>query len=271
MTMPGREHPGLVDEPAVTGPAADRPRRPGTVALFVTCVGDLVAPGPVRAAVEVLEAMGITVEVPAAQTCCGQPALNSGYPGEARTLARRWLRTFTPYDAVVSASGSCTATVGHGYSRILDGEERRQAEELAARTWEFTQFVAEFGGQLRLRLDATVTYHDSCHMLRTLGERRTPRDVLARIEGLTLVEMPDSEVCCGFGGTFATKLPDVSVAMADHKLGNALATSSQYLVSSDPACLMHLSGRAGVAATGVQPRHIAEIVRDAIVPQEAPA
>lgn len=245
--------------------------RPATVALFVTCIGDLVAPGPSRAAVEVLEAMGVRVEVPLGQTCCGQPALNSGYPDEARTLARRWLRTFSPYDAVVSPSGSCTATVHHAYARLFDGDERRQAEELAARSWEFTQFVTEFGRDLRLHLDATATYHDSCHMLRSLGEQETPRTLLGRIEGLTLVEMVDSQVCCGFGGTFSTKMPDVSVAMADHKLVNAQQTISHYLVSADPGCLMHLQSRSDATGAGVRTRHIAELVRDAMVSSEVSA
>ncbi len=244
---------------------------PKTVALFITCLGDLVSPGPPLAAVEVLEAMGVRVEVPPGQTCCGQPALNSGYPQEARVLARRWLRTFAPYDAVVSTSGSCTATVHHAYPRLLEGDERRQAEELAARSWEFTQFVAEFGHGLTLRLDATVTYHDSCHMLRTLHERRSPRTLLDRIDGVTLVEMSDSEVCCGFGGTFATKMPDVSVTMADHKLGAARESAAQYLVSADPACLMHLQGRAAATRAGVRTRHIAEVVREALVTEEVGA
>lgn len=244
---------------------------PATVALFVTCVGDLVSPGPPRAAVEVLEAMGVRVEVPRAQTCCGQPALNSGYPQEARILARRWLRTFAPYDAVVSVSGSCTATVHHAYPRLLEGTERQQAQDLAAKSWEFTQFVAEFGHDLLLRLDATVTYHDSCHMLRTLNERESPRTLLGRIEGLRLVEMSDSGVCCGFGGTFATKMPDVSTTMADHKLVNAQETGSHYLVSADPACLMHLQARADATRAGVQTRHIAELVREALVAEEVGA
>jgi L-lactate dehydrogenase complex protein LldE len=244
---------------------------PRTVALFVTCVGDLAYPGPPRAAVEVLEAMGVSVELPPGQTCCGQPALNSGYPAEATTLARRWLRTFTPYDAVVSTSGSCVSTVCHAYPRILRGAERQQAAELAAKTWEFTQFVAEFGQALQLRLDARVTYHDSCHMLRTLRERSSPRELLGRIRGLTLIEMTDSEVCCGFGGTFATKLPDVSVAMADHKLANAQQTAADYLVSADPACLMHLAGRADATRAGTRTRHVAELVRDALVRTEVPA
>jgi len=257
---------------AITEQRPSRTRvAPKTVALFITCVGDLVAPGPPRAAVEVLEAMGLQVDVPRGQTCCGQPALNSGYPREARVLARRWLRTFAPYDAVVSTSGSCTATVHHAYPRVLEGTERKAAQALAAKSWEFTQFVAEFGHDLTLHLDATVTYHDSCHMLRTLHERESPRTLLGRIDGVTLVEMSDSEVCCGFGGTFATKLPDVSLAMADHKLVNAQETASHYLVSADPACLMHLQGRADVTRAGVQTRHIAELVREALVTDEVRA
>jgi len=172
---------------------------------------------------------------------------------------------------VVSVSGSCTATVHHAYPRLLEGTERQQVQDLAAKSWEFTQFVAEFGHDLTLRLDATVTYHASCHMLRTLHERESPRTLLGRIEGLTLVEMSDSEVCCGFGGTFATKMPDVSVAMADHKLVNAQETAAQYLVSADPACLMHLQGRADATRAGVQTRHIAELVREALVTEEVGA
>jgi L-lactate dehydrogenase complex protein LldE len=244
---------------------------PGTVALFVACVADLAYPGPPRACVEVLEAMGVSVELPAGQTCCGQPALNSGYPQQATTLARRWLATFARYDAVVTTSGSCLSTVHHAYPRLLQGAEREQAVALAARSWEFTQFVTEFGQGLKLRLDAEVTYHDSCHMLRTLGERSSPRELLSRIDGLTVVEMTDSEVCCGFGGTFAVKLPDVSVAMADHKLAQAGRTGARYLVSADPACLMHLQGRADVTRAGIRTRHIAELVSDALVRTEVRA
>jgi L-lactate dehydrogenase complex protein LldE len=258
----------MVVKTADTGP---RQVMPKTVALFVTCVGDLAYAGPPRACVEVLEAMGVSVEAPVGQTCCGQPALNSGYPAEATTLARRWLRTFAPYDAVVTTSGSCLSTVHHAYPRILQGAERQQVAELAAKSWEFTQFVARFGQALELRLDASVTYHDSCHMLRTLRERSSPRELLNRIKGLTLVEMTDSEVCCGFGGTFATKLPDVSVAMADHKLTNARHTASHYLVSADPACLAHLQTRADATRAGIRTRHIAELVRDALVRTEVTA
>lgn len=191
---------------------------PRRVALFVSCIADLAAPGPARAAVEILESLGCQVDFPNTQTCCGQPALNSGFPDEARHLMRRWVRTFEPYDAVVSPSGSCTATVHHHYPRVLEEPWADRARAVVDRLYELTQFVAAYGSDLKLRLDATVTYHDSCHMLRSLGERRSPREVLERIDGVRLIEMPNSEQCCGFGGTFATKFPEVSVALADQKL-----------------------------------------------------
>ncbi|MGH3342594.1 MAG: (Fe-S)-binding protein [Carbonactinosporaceae bacterium] len=241
-------------------------RSPGMkrVALFVSCLADLAAPGPARGAVEVLEALGFGVDVPLSQTCCGQPALNSGYPGAARRLMRHWLDVFEPYDTVVSPSGSCTATVHHQYERVLDGPDRERARALADRTYELSQFVAVHGAGLPLALDATVTYHDSCHMLRSLGEHDAPRIVLGRITGLRLVEMPSAEVCCGFGGTFAAKFADLSVAMADRKLADAQQTGAHYLVSADPGCLMHLSARARAAGLPVITRHLAELLRDAL-------
>lgn len=243
-------------------------RRPRRAALFISCVGDLAAPGPARAAVEVLEAMGVAVEVPSAQTCCGQPALNSGHPDAARTLLRHWLDVFAPYEAVVTPSGSCAAMLHHHVGRLCDPTPRER--DLVARTYEFTQFVAAFGAGLDLRLDTSVTYHDSCHMARSLGERRTPREVLGRISGLRLTEMAGCDTCCGFGGTFSAKFPAVSVAMADTKLGEALATGSDLLVSADPGCLAHLRARAEAARRPVATRHVAEVVRDALVRTEVP-
>ncbi|MGH3326721.1 MAG: (Fe-S)-binding protein, partial [Streptomycetales bacterium] len=234
------------------------------VALFVSCVADLAAPGPARAAVEVLEALGFGVDVPRGQTCCGQPALNSGYPEAARRLMRHWLDVFEPYDTVVSPSGSCPATIHHQYPRVLHGQDRERARALVDRTYELSQFVAAHGAGLPLALEATLTYHDSCHMLRSLGERDAPRTVLGRIAGLRVVEMPNAEVCCGFGGTFAAKFADLSVAMADRKLADARGTGAHYLVSADPGCLMHLSARARAAGLPVRPRHLAEVLRDAL-------
>src|SRR4051812_38487855 len=225
---------------------------PRRAALFVSCICDLVAPGPAQATVEVLEAMGVAVEVPTAQTCCGQPALSSGHPDEARALVRHWLKVFAPYEVVVTPSGSCAAMLHHHVERLCDPTPAERS--LVARTLEFTQFVAAYGDGLDLRLDATVTYHDSCHMARVLGERRTPRVVLDRIAGLRLVEMTDCDTCCGFGGTFSAKFPEVSVAMADTKLGHAEATGTDLLVSADPGCLTHLRARAEAAGRPVVTR-----------------
>ncbi|MGH3321300.1 MAG: (Fe-S)-binding protein [Streptosporangiaceae bacterium] len=246
-------------------------RVPRKVGLFASCIADLAAPGPARASVEVLEAMGCRVEVPDAQTCCGQAALNSGYPREAGRLMRRWIEMFERYDAVVSPSGSCVSTIHHQYPRVLPGGWSRRAEDLDLRVFEMSQFVAAYGGRLPLRLDATVTYHDSCHMLRSLGESRAPREVIERIKGVRLVELVNSATCCGFGGTFATKFPDVSCAMADQKLAEAQATDADYLVSADPGCLLHLSARAGATGRPVRTRHVAELIRDALVQSQRPA
>lgn len=234
------------------------------MALFASCIADLAAPGPAQATVEVLEAMGVSVELPAGQTCCGQPALNSGFPAEARRLARHWIETFEPYEAVVGPSGSCVAHVHHQFPRILSGAWAARARDMAGRTLEFSQFVAAYGADLPLRLEASVTLHDSCHMLRSLGERTSTRAVLSRIEGLTLAEMEDSDVCCGFGGTFAGKFPEVSVAMADAKLATSLRTGAKWLVTADPGCLLHLQTRAGWRQSPLEARHLAEVVRDAL-------
>ncbi len=238
---------------------------PQRVALFATCVADYAAPGPAAAAVELLEACGVEVAVPSAQTCCGQPALSSGFPAEATQVARHWLAVFAGYEAVVTPSGSCAAMVAHHFPRLLDGAEHDAARAAAGRTYELSQFLAAFGAGLDLRLDATVTYHDSCHMLRSLGEARSPRAVLGRVAGLELREMADPDLCCGFGGTFATKLPEVSVAMADAKLAQAEATGVHYLVSADAGCLLHLRTRAAAAGPAVRTRHLAELLRDALV------
>lgn len=208
--------------------------------------------------------MGCDVVLPPRQTCCGQAALNSGYRGEAQRLMRHWIEVFEPYDVVVSPSGSCTSTVHHHYPRVLDEPWAGKARDLVKRSYELSQYVAAYGANLRLRLDAAVTYHDSCHMLRSMGESTSPREVLSRIEGLRLAEMANPDTCCGFGGTFATKFPDVSVAMGDQKLAEAAATGTHYLVSADPGCLLHLATRAEHQRQGFRTRHIAELLRDAL-------
>lgn len=238
--------------------------RPGTVALFPTCVADLASPGPAAATVELLEACGMRVVVPDGATCCGQPALSAGFGDDARRLARRWVAAYAESEAIVVPSGSCAAMVHHHYPRLLDGTDGERAETLIAKTHELTQFLVRYGTDLDLALDATVTYHDSCHMQRSLGERESPRIMLGRIRGLELREMTDTDLCCGFGGTFATSFPDVSVAMADARLAQAAGTDTHLLVSTDAGCLLHLAGRASQAGPRVSTRHLALLLRDAL-------
>ncbi|CAL9331595.1 Lactate utilization protein A [Streptomyces sp. enrichment culture] len=234
------------------------------VALFTSCTADLAAPGPTLAAVRVLTAAGVTVDVPDAQTCCGQVALNSGRPEPAARLMRHWVRVFEDHDAVVGVSGSCTATVRHQFPRVLEGDWRRRAREVGERTWEFTQFLARHGTELDLALSGDVTWHDSCHMLRSLGEKSAPRRVLGRVRGLRLREAIDNEVCCGFGGTFSLKFPELSCAMGDRKLADAAATGATHVVSSDSTCLLHLAGRAGVRGAPLRTLHVAELLAAAL-------
>ena len=238
---------------------------------------DFAAPAPAEAAVRVIEAMGYRAEMPAGQSCCGQPALNSGYPDAAARLVGSWARAFDGYEAIVSVAGSCAAMLHHhGPELAASGRENERLGRTLPRLWEFSQFVAEFGAGLDLALDADVTYHDSCHMTRMLGERRTPREVLARIRGVRLTEMTDSDTCCGFGGTFSVKFPEVSTSMADFKLDQAAATRERYVASSDPGCLTHLATRAArrgglrPEGAGMEFVHLAELVERAL-PREARA
>ncbi|MGH8868236.1 MAG: (Fe-S)-binding protein [Actinomycetes bacterium] len=241
-----------------------RPR----VALFGSCAADLAMTRVIEDSVTVLEAAGFTVDVPAEQTCCGQMALNSGHPDPARVLMRRWIDVFSPYGTVVSPSGSCTATVSHQYPRVLEPSWRTRAEDAAGRTYELTQLLSDTPGaldRLDLALDARVAWHDSCHMLRSLGEATSPRTVLSHVRGLELTEVPDHDVCCGFGGTFATKFPELSCAMADRKLDAASAARVDALVSADPGCLLHLGGRsAGRERAGLPVVHVASLLRTAL-------
>ena len=244
------------------GAPADRGTRPDRVALFATCLADFAALGPLAATVEVLEAMGVEVDLPRNQTCCGQPALNSGFPKQAGRVMRRTLDSVEGAEAVVTPAGSCAAMIAHNAVRLLGPAAGSRSG--VRHLWEFTQFVEAFGQDLYLELDATVTYHDGCHMTRFLGETSTPRALLSRIRGLRLVEMPDADTCCGFGGTFSVKFPELSVAMSDVKLDNVASTGARYVVSADPGCLMQLQTRADAMGRPLQTRHIAEVVRDAM-------
>lgn len=231
------------------------------VALFATCLVDQFAPEAGVGAVRLLEAAGCRVAFPEAQSCCGQPAVNTGEPEAAAILARRFVEVFEPYPVVVSPSGSCVAMVHHWYPQLLAGAWRERAEAVAGRTHELSGYLVDVLGRADLgaRLDGTATFHDACHGLRVLGTREAPRRLLAAA-GAGLREMAESELCCGFGGTFAAKHPEMSAPMADDKLARAAATGATWLVACDSGCLLHLAGRRRRTGVGPEPVHLAELL-----------
>jgi L-lactate dehydrogenase complex protein LldE len=230
--------------------------------LMRTCLADHVAPGVAAAAARVLEKQGVTVSVPKAQTCCGQPGWSAGHPDQARTVARQALTAFAGTDPVVVPSGSCAAMVTHGYADLFKGHpEEDAARDLAGRTFELTQFIQRNGLTPAAVADApaSVTYHDSCHMLRLLREKDSPRATIAGTE-VELVEMADSDVCCGFGGAFSVTFPEVSGALGEQKARNAADTGAEELVACDLSCLLHIVGRAKRLGIPLRARHVAELL-----------
>jgi L-lactate dehydrogenase complex protein LldE len=237
---------------------------PARVSLFVTCLVDQLFPKVGIAMVEVLERLGYRVDFPEAQTCCGQPAFNSGYWAEARAVAGHFLDTFRACDYVVAPSGSCIAMVTRHYHDLFAGDPARQAEaaRLADRVWEFSRFLLEVARveDVGARFDGVVTYHDSCHALRELGIKEGPRRLLQQVRGLELREMEIAEECCGFGGTFSVKFPEVSGGMARTKIDSILRTGAQTVVSIDSSCLMQLEGTLRRAGAPVRTLHLAEVL-----------
>lgn len=227
------------------------------VALFVPCFVDQFFPRAAMAAVAVLRRVGVEVEFPEEQTCCGQPAFNTGYWDEARALAERYVKVFDGFDAIVCPSGSCTAMVRNCYPELLG-----RATGASERTYDFAEFLVKRLGvaDVGARFPARVTYHDSCHALRELRIKDEPRQLLRCVRGLELVEMGEAETCCGFGGTFAVKLPAVSAAMNETKCQSIAATGAQYVVSGDASCLMQIGGHLSRRKLPVQPITLAEVL-----------
>jgi L-lactate dehydrogenase complex protein LldE len=240
------------------------PSEPRTVALFVTCLVDLFRPSVGFAAVKLLEDAGCTVEVPLAQTCCGQPAFNSGDRATTEALARGLVDAFAGYDHVVAPSGSCAGMLRVHLPELFDDDPamKERAAELASRCHELVSFLVDVMGvrDVEARLTATATYHDSCSGLRELKVKRQPRQLLASVEGLELVEMAESEVCCGFGGTFCVKYPEISTRMVSDKLENIEASGAELVLAGDLGCLMNIAGRLKRTGSGVQARHVAEVL-----------
>jgi L-lactate dehydrogenase complex protein LldE len=234
------------------------------VALFVTCLVDLFRPTVGFAAVKLLEDAGCTVEVPYAQTCCGQPAYNSGDRADAGAIARQVIEAFAGYDYVVVPSGSCGGMLKKHYPGLFAPGtlERAAAEALAARTHELVSFLTEVMGVERVeaRFARKVTYHDACSGLRELGIERQPRALLASVEGLELAEMTEARICCGFGGTFCVKYADVSNDMLEKKAASIAESGAEVVLAGDLGCLMNMAGKLKRLNSLVESRHVAEVL-----------
>lgn len=230
---------------------------------MVTCLGDALFPRVGVAAVGVLRNLGVDVDFPPGQTCCGQPAFNAGHRDAARRVARPFLRAFADSEYVVSISGSCAAMVREEYPRLFAGyAEEAAAVRLASRTFEFSEFLVDVLGvtDLPVSRHARATFHHSCHTRRLLGVVEQPVRLLGMIEGLEYVPMPGAERCCGFGGTFAVKMPQISTAMVDEKVDDLVATGADLLVGLDMSCLMNIEGRLRRRGSAVEVRHLAEVL-----------
>jgi len=234
------------------------------VSLFVTCMVDQLFPKVGIAMADVLERLGYRVDFPEAQTCCGQPAFNSGYREEAREVARHFLRTFEKSEKVVVPSGSCTSMVTHHYADLFKKEPDTLAlvHAMEKKVYEFSTFLTEVAGveDVGARMEEVVTFHDGCHALRELGIKSAPRRLLSHVRGLELREMQPAEECCGFGGTFSVKFPELSGAMARTKLEAIVGTGAKTVVSLDPSCLMQIQGVISRAGLNVRTMHLAEVL-----------
>jgi len=244
----------------------ERPGRtpPSRVALCITCLGDALYPEAGEATVRILRRLGLTVEFPLAQTCCGQPAFNAGFHQHARAVARRNLVIFADYEYVVVPSGSCTAMFRQFYPELFadDPVLGTQAESLAARTYELSEFLVQVMGRENLGavFQGKVAYHASCHLLRELGVADAPRRLIRQVAGTELVDMDLAEQCCGFGGTFAIKYPQISDAMLQKKIASLKQAGADTLVSCDAGCLLHIAGRLQRQGESIRVMHLAELL-----------
>jgi L-lactate dehydrogenase complex protein LldE len=250
---------------------------PRRVALFVTCIVDMLYPEAGMATAELLERLGVEVVFPYEQTCCGQPAFNAGYRDEARVLAHRFIEIFEPLinqgvvDAIVAPSGSCTTMTSHFYSAALfeapeDEAMRRRAENLAAVTFELTEFLVDVLGITRVNshFDGKLTYHACCHLLRELHVDEQPRALLEGVAGAELVELPGSEECCGFGGLFSVKNANISTAMGHRKAINLAQSGADVVALCDVSCMTHINGILSRQAQKCRAVHIAEILNNQV-------
>jgi L-lactate dehydrogenase complex protein LldE len=234
------------------------------VALFVTCLVDLFRPSVGFAAIKLLQDAGCTVEVPRAQTCCGQPAYNSGDRKNAKAIALQVLDAFAGYQYVVAPSGSCAGMIRRHYPEMFadDPVDLARAKEIAERSWELVSFLVEVCRveAVTVQWDKEVTYHDACSGLRELGVKHQPRRLLASVAGLRLKELPGAEVCCGFGGTFCIKYPEISDKMVSDKEADIAATSAEAVLAGDLGCLLNIAGKLHRQGRRIEVRHVAEVL-----------
>ena len=242
--------------------------RPERFSLFVTCLVDQFYPEVGESVVNVLERLGVDVEVPAQQTCCGQPAYNSGYWDDARAVAARFLDIFDGKWPIVVPSGSCGAMVKHHYEALFrdDPVQLEKSRKLGKRLYEFSEFVVDVLGRpdaMGLN-EGAITYHSCCHLMRELGIDEQPRGLLDGVEGADFRPLERADVCCGFGGTFAVKMSDISTAMLDEKLDNVEATGAKTLVAGDAGCIMHMAGGLRRRGSPVRVAHLAEYLDESM-------
>jgi L-lactate dehydrogenase complex protein LldE len=246
-----------------TTPNASR-GRPPTVSLFIQCLVDAWCPEVGDAMVRIFDRLNIPLAYPQGQTCCGQPAYNSGYLREARAAAKHFLDLFAAAEVIVCPSGSCVAMVRYHYPELFrnDPDRHKQALAVGAKTFELSEFLVDILGitDLGAVFPARVTYHDSCHLARVLSIREQPRRLLEKVSGLQLVEMTTADACCGFGGAFSVGYPDISLAMVDEKIAAILASGAETVVGCDLGCLMNIRSRLSHKNLTIRTLHIAEVL-----------
>lgn len=236
---------------------------PIRAALMITCLGDMLYPDVGVAIVRLLRTLGVSVEFPRGQTCCGLPLFNSGYHAEAAQVARRLIDLFRDAPYVIVPSGSCAWMVKHELPGLVKNTPlAADAQQLADRTYELSQFLVRVLGRTRFRarIRGRVTYHDSCHLLRGLHEAATPRQILAELDGVEVVPLPGHDECCGFGGSFSVRLPEVSSAILEKKLVSVEATGAACVVACDAGCLMQMAGGLSRRGSRVRAMHLAELL-----------
>jgi len=250
------------------------PQRPSPkgkrVSLFITCIMDLIYPESGLSVVEVLERLGVEVDFPEGQTCCGQPPFNAGYRADAAAVAKQFLRAFEHSEVIVTASGSCAAMVRHEYTTLFadDPEWLARAERAAAKIWEISEFLVDGLGitdlGARLPEKRTFTFHDSCHGLRMMGLGSQARELLSHVENAELVEMEEHDVCCGFGGLFSVKLPEVSGAMLEKKMIHINESPADTVLLGDASCMMHINGGLSREGSPKRAKHLIDVLAEGV-------